>query len=91
MHSVFTDRGVRFLHGVAAEGDLAILHFPEIHGRDVLGIRVECHLAGDTAIAFHRVQRIANLAAIQAGATDGIEQDIHRVEAQRGEGVGLAL
>ena len=64
------------------------MHLPQVHRSDVLGIGIEHQFAGDSFVTFQIVQGIADAAAIQPGAADRSQQDVHGVEGHRGEQVG---
>src|SRR5690242_11598084 len=59
-NSILPNLSVRLFHGDAPVFNLPIVHVAEVHGGDVLAVRIEDHIAGDTFEAGQPRQSVAN-------------------------------
>src|SRR5271165_1652907 len=80
--AVHSYASIRLIHRDAAILDSSIVDPGEKKRSDVLAIRIEDHVAGDTFIALSRGERVADPSFVQSGAADGIQQDLHRIVGQ---------
>ena len=80
-----------FIHFRHTVGDRAVMHRAQIHGRHVLQVRIEDHVAGYAVVLPNVAQRILNAGAVEARLADGVQQHIHRVISQRGKLLRLLL
>src|SRR3954468_2311652 len=85
LHTTFTNLRVRLFHGDTAVTDLAVMHTREVHGGDVLTVRVEDHFAGYTLVVGKPGESVANAAFVQTGSADGVQENFHLIVGQRGK------
>src|SRR3954471_21974368 len=91
LHTTFTNLRVRLFHGDTAVTDLAVMHTREVHGGDVLAVRVEDHVAGYALVVGKPGESVANAAFVQTGAADGVQKNAHLIVGKGGEMVRLFM
>src|ERR1043166_2274661 len=91
LNSILSNLSVRLFHGDAPVFNLPIVDVAEVHGGDVFAIRIEDHLAGHALEAGQPGESVTNAALVQASATNGVEQNPHRIVCKRGEVVRLLV
>src|SRR5208282_1569178 len=91
LNSVLAYPSVRLLHGDAAVLDPSIVHARKKQRGDVLGVRIEDHIAGYTLMFLSAGQGVANPALVQSRAADRIQQNLHRIVSQGSKVIRLLV
>src|SRR4051794_3015889 len=85
LNTTFTNLRVRLFHSDTAVTDLAVMHTRDVHGRNVLTVRVEDHFAGYTLVVGKPGESVANAAFVQTGSADGVQKNSHLIVGESGK------